>query len=288
MIHPSTPITVAAGAATDAGLRRRINEDAHIAASPLFLVADGMGGHQAGEVASATVIDEFARLAGRPSLGIDDLHTTLRRARRRVEELSLPAGAGAGTTLSGVVIADVDGDGYWLTINLGDSRTYRLSDGVLEQISVDHSVVQELIDSGELDALSASRDTRRNVITRAIGAGSDAEPDYWLFPAEEGDRILVCSDGLSGELDPDRIDEILRSEAHPQAAATRLVHEAMLHGGRDNITALVVDAIAVRSRSDRIDHRDTLPLPASGAPDEASGDIDEDTQPRATVGGAGR
>jgi len=277
MTHPSTPIRVAAGAATDIGLRRSINEDAHIAASPLFLVADGMGGHQAGELASATVIEEFATLAGRPSLDIDDLHIALARARTRVRSLPLPPGAGAGTTLSGVVIADVDGDGYWLTINLGDSRTYRFSGGVLEQISVDHSVVQELIDSGELDAAAASSDSRRNVITRAIGAGSHAEPDYWLLPAEEGDRMLVCSDGLTGELDRQRIGEILGAEPDPQAAATRLVHEAMLHGGRDNITALVVDAIAVDSREGR-DLNDTLPLAVRD-------EVDEDTLPRAGVGG---
>ena len=149
-----------------------------------------------------------------------------------------------------------------------------MSGGVLEQISIDHSVVQELIDRGELDAAQATRDARRNVITRAIGAGSDAEPDYWLIPAEEGDRILVCSDGLSGELTWERIDTVLREEAHPQAAATRLVHEAMLHGGRDNITALVVDALSVGA-SHGGDGRDTQPA----HPDEDD-EVDGDTRPR--------
>ncbi|MFT4228814.1 MAG: protein phosphatase 2C domain-containing protein [Microbacterium sp.] len=277
-----SPIAVSCGAATDTGLRRRINEDAHIAASPVFLVADGMGGHHAGEVASAAVIDVFARLAGRPSIGVEELQAAVARARRRVDELPPGAGSGAGTTLSGVVIADVDGDGYWLTVNLGDSRTYRLSAGVLEQISVDHSVVQELVDRGELDAAAAASDRRRNVITRALGAGSDAEPDYWLLPAEEGDRILVCSDGLSGELSRERLHAVLRSEPHPQAAATRLVHEAMLHGGRDNITALVVDALSVRSRRDRGDAGSTLP--SASTRDE----IDEDTAPRSEALGGRR
>ncbi|WP_029144966.1 PP2C family protein-serine/threonine phosphatase [Microbacterium luticocti] len=268
-------IAVQCGAATDTGLRRRLNEDSYIAASPVFLVADGMGGHHAGEVASAAVIDEFAHLVGRPSVSVDDLRATFDRARARVEQLPVGAGAGAGTTLSGVAIADIDGDGYWLTINVGDSRTYRLSDGELEQISVDHSVVQELIDRGELDIAQASRDTRRNVITRAIGAGSDADPDYWLIPAEEGDRILVCSDGLPTELDVARIDAILRAEAHPQAAATRLVHEAVLHGGRDNVTALVVDAISVGDASCRPDGRGTQPV----VPDEDD-ELNADTRPR--------
>ena len=272
----TAPVSVVFGSATDAGLRRRINEDAHIAAPPLFLVADGMGGHHAGEVASATVIEQFAALAGRPSLGIDDVRSALAEARRRVEALPPGERAGAGTTLTGVVIADVDGDGYWLVINLGDSRTYRLSEGELEQVSVDHSVVQELVDAGELDPAEASRDTRRNVITRAIGAGSDGNADYWMIPAESGDRMLVCSDGLSSELEHDTIRAILVAETDPQAAATRLVHEAMLRGGRDNITALVVDATAVRSRGG---HPGDHTAPSAPVADE----IDGDTLPRAVA-----
>ena len=270
-------ISVVCGSATDPGLRRRINEDSYIAASPVFLVADGMGGHHAGEIASALVVEEFGRLAGRASVSIDDVRATLARARHLVDSLPAGGGAGAGTTLAGVVIAEVDGEGYWLTINLGDSRTYLLSEGELEQVSIDHSVVQELIDSGELSESAATADTRRNVITRAIGGGSDGEADYWLIPAGAGDRILVCSDGLSGEVTRERIAEILREEAHPQAAATRLVHEAMLQGGRDNITALVVDATAVRAGRDGHAH-DTVP--------KIVDEVDEDTRPRAAAAGA--
>ena len=282
MTAAATPITLAFGAATDPGLRRRINEDSYLAAAPLFLVADGMGGHNAGEIASATVIHEFAALVGRESLAIDDVHTAVATARRRVAALPAGGGAGAGTTLAGVVVADVDGEGYWLAVNLGDSRTYRLSDGRLEQVSVDHSVVQELVDRGELAADAAQRDARRNVITRAIGAGSDADPDYWLIPAEDGDRILVCSDGLSGELEKDAIHGILLAEPDPQAAATRLVHEAMVRGGRDNITAIVVDALSVRSRATRSVEHGTVPVSAPTAPVV---DIDGDTLPRAAVTG---
>ncbi|MFT4221021.1 MAG: protein phosphatase 2C domain-containing protein [Microbacterium sp.] len=275
-----SPITVASGSATDAGLRRAVNEDSHIAAPPVFLVADGMGGHGAGEIASAAVIDEFARLAGRPSVDSEQLHAVVARARQRVEALPPGAGAGAGTTLSGVAIADVDGEGYWLTVNLGDSRTYRISEGEFEQVSVDHSVVQELVDRGELAAQDAAGDRRRNVITRAIGAGADSEPDYWLLPAEPGDRILVCSDGLSGELDADRIEAVLRTEHDPQEAATRLVREALLYGGRDNITVVVVDALSVRSRAESGWPHSTLPTAAH------ADEIDEDTAPRSErIGG---
>ncbi|WP_308492634.1 PP2C family protein-serine/threonine phosphatase [Microbacterium terrisoli] len=271
------PIAVACGAMTDTGLRRRLNEDSYIASAPVFLVADGMGGHQAGEVASATAIDEFALLAGRDCVSVDELRDAFARARARVDALPPGGGASAGTTLTGVAISDVDGEGYWLTINVGDSRTYRLSEGVFEQISVDHSVVQELIDRGELDEAQATRDSRRNVITRAIGAGSDAEADYWLIPAEVGDRILICSDGLSNELTWDRIDGILRDETHPQAAATRLVQEAVQHGGRDNVTVIVVDALNVASgRGAHEAPADTVPA----FPDEDD-DMDADTRPRA-------
>ena len=142
-------------------------------------------------------------------------------------------------------------------------------------MSVDHSVVQELIDSGQLDADAAARDSRRNVITRAIGAGSDGEPDYWLIPAEAGDRILVCSDGLPSELDRDAIHAILARRDRPAGARRRgSCTRRCCRGGRDNITALVVDAIAVRSRAAASGDHDTTP--AAVDVDE----IDGDTRPR--------
>lgn len=272
-----SPIVVLHGAATHAGLRRQVNEDSHLASAPLFLVADGMGGHDAGATASALVVEEFGALAGAPSLGIQDVRDALDRARARVHALDVGSRA-AGTTLSGVVVSDVGGAGYWLTVNVGDSRTYRYADGVLEQISVDHSVVQELVDAGELDAAAAAHDRRRNEITRAIGAGSDGEPDFWLVPAEPGDRMLVCSDGLSGELDRERIQRVLAETPDPQDAATRLVHEAMVRGGRDNITVVIVDAVSVRGHDD---------IPVDTAPAGARDEIDSDTRPsRARAQGA--
>jgi protein phosphatase len=280
-----SPITVSFGAATHPGLRRQVNEDSHLAAPPLFLVADGMGGHEAGAAASAVVVEVFEALAGRESVGIQDVREALDRARERVHALVTGALAerapavqrAAGRTLSGVVIADVGGAGYWLTVNVGDSRTYRYAGGVLEQISVDHSVVQELIDAGELDVVAAARDSRRNEITRAIGAGSDGEPDFWLVPAEPGDRILVCSDGLSGELDVERLRAVLDETADPQEAATRLVHEAMVRGGRDNITVVVVDAVGVRGHDD---------LPSDTAPAGTRDEVDSDTRPTRVRGRA--
>ncbi len=264
-------LIVESGAATHPGTRRVLNEDAYMASDPVFLVADGMGGHDAGDLASAAVIAEFHPLAGRPSLLLDDVREALGRAREAVDSLADAGGGRAGTTLSGVVLAAVDGTGYWLALNIGDSRTYRFAGGELEQISVDHSVVQEMVDAGELSAHDAAIDRRRNIITRAIGAGSSGDADYWLFPAERGDRMLVCSDGLSAELSDEAIREILLPHGDPQTTADALVDAAVRAGGRDNVTAIVVDAVAVASRP--------------GRPLEIGDDVDEDTRPRAIAGG---
>ncbi len=258
----TAPILVSSGAATHPGLRRRINEDAYLAQAPLFLVADGMGGHSAGDVASAAVVAEFGKLTGRESVVMDDMAAALQRARTRVEALAT-GDRPAGTTLTGVGVSDLKGAGYWLAINIGDSRTYRFADGRLVQISIDHSVVQELIDDGDFDEAERQKN---NVITRAIGAGSDAVADYWMIPAERGDRVLVCSDGLSNELPSDDIAQILTEVDDPQQAAVRLVREAMVNGGNDNITAIVIDALEVSSTDDThpgVDDESTVTAPRS-------------------------
>jgi len=267
----SAPLIVSAGSSTHTGLRRTLNEDSVLASAPVFIVADGMGGHEAGERASAAVVAEFARYVGRQDLELDEVLEALARSRDAVDALSVSANGRAGTTLSGFVIANVDGMGYWLSFNIGDSRTYRLADGELEQISVDHSVVQELIDSGELSPFEAASDHRRNIITRAIGAGSTGDADFWMFPAELGDRMMICSDGLSSEVTDARIREILTVESDPQTAAGVLVGEALEAGGRDNITVIVVDAVSVASRP--------------GVLMLADDDIDQDTRPRAAAAG---
>lgn len=270
----SAPITVRYGSSTHAGLRRTVNEDSLLATAPFFLVADGMGGHDAGDLASAAVVAEFARHGAADTVAKDRMESVLAAARRRVAGIAGGSRA-AGTTLTGVAVAEANGDAHWLVVNIGDSRTYRLASGALERLTVDHSVVQEMLERGELDAASAASDRRRNVITRAIGAGSDGDADYWMVPARRGDRILVCSDGLHGEVDDLRIAAVLTEEADPQTAATRLVHEAMVAGGRDNITVIVLDAVEINDGD--IDE-DTVPgLRRS--------DADVDTRPRQSVGG---
>lgn len=270
-----TPMSVRVGhgAATHAGLRGRANEDSYLADAPVFVVADGMGGHEAGARASAAAVAEFQPLVGIARVTNQDVRAAIERARSNIDALATGQRA-AGTTLTGVVLTRVGDAGYWLALNIGDSRTYRWARGRLEQISVDHSVVQELVDSGQMDAETAARHARRNEITRALGAGSVGQADFWMLPAESGDRILVCSDGLSTELDDERIARILDEETEPQDAAQRLVHEALLHGGRDNVTVIVVDALGDGGD----DVYDTVPSVQSD-------DADIDTRPRAAAAG---
>lgn len=265
-------VELAWGARTDVGLRRKVNEDTLIADFPVFLVADGMGGHEAGDVASERALEAFRHLIGQPTVSLDEVHAAFRNAVRDVA--GIEAVRAAGTTISGVAVSQQGGASYWLVINIGDSRTYRLSAGRLEQISVDHSAVQELLEQGRLQPQDAETHAERHVITKAVGAGSRAEPDYWMLPARAGDRLLVCSDGLSREVGFDRLRDVLTEEAAPEAAAVRLVHEALLHGGRDNVTVIVIDALSVSD--DAVD--DDYPTVPS-----VFDEVEVDTVPRAGI-----
>ncbi len=256
-------------AESDRGRRRAVNEDSFVAAPPLFLVADGMGGHDAGAQASQAAVEGFRSLVGRASVSVDDVQEAFAMAARAVGEIETVRSA-AGTTLAGIALSEQGDVAYWLVLNIGDSRIYRLFGDVLEQVSVDHSAVQVLIDRGEITAADAETHAQRNVVTRAVGAGSIAAPDYWLLPARSAERFLVCSDGLSKELSFTAIRDVLVGEESPQAAATRLLYEALRNGGRDNITVVVVDARLVGDD-------DTPTLPSAIISD----DVDEDTVPRA-------
>lgn len=244
------------GYGTDRGLRREMNEDSFIASDPVFAVADGMGGHEAGEIASGICVRTLAQL---PQLASGERDATAGVVQEYLlmadESIREATGSRAGTTLSGVVVVEQMGVPYWLVLNIGDSRTYRLSQGKLSQVSVDHSEVQELVDAGEITGAQAAVHPRRHVVTRALGTGHDSEADYWLLPVEEGDRILVCSDGLNGELSDDQITRILRSEADPQSAVDGLIQAALRSGGRDNVTCVVVDASNVANDDGGAAHR---------------------------------
>ena len=231
------------GHGTDRGLRRELNEDSYIASDPVFAVADGMGGHEAGEIASGMCVRALAAIpqlaTGERTVTAAVLQQYLVRADTSIREAT---GARAGTTLTGAVVVEQMGMPYWLVMNIGDSRTYRLSQGQFEQISVDHSEVQELVDAGQITAQQATVHPRRHVVTRALGTGDETEADFWLLPVEEGDRVLVCSDGLNAELTDPQILRILSSGGTPQDTADALIQAALRGGGRDNITVIVVDA----------------------------------------------
>ncbi|WP_448061134.1 PP2C family protein-serine/threonine phosphatase [Cellulomonas hominis] len=218
---------------------RAVNEDALLAYPPVFLVADGMGGHEAGDVASRLAVEEFARLVGSPTVTADDVHSCFTRTAARIRELF--ERREGGTTVAGVAMVEQDDGPYWLVFNVGDSRVYRWADGTLDQVSVDHSVVQELVDTGALDARDVDAHPDRHVLTRALGTGTEPEPDYWLLPAGREDRLMVCSDGVTNELTDEEIAAVLGRCADPQVAAQTLVELAVDAGGRDNASAVVVD-----------------------------------------------
>ncbi len=240
---PPRDVHLAYGFATDRGLRRELNEDSLIASEPVFAVADGMGGHAAGEVASGICVRTLGNspILGHhlPEFSAADLEELIDDAD---QEIRRQAGGLAGTTLSGVVLVQEQGVPCWLFFNVGDSRTYRLSQDRFGQISVDHSEVQELVDTGSISMEESRTHPRRHVVTRALGTGDDSEADFWLMPVEDGDRILICSDGLSGEVSDDAIYEVLSTVADPQQACEELIEATLRSGARDNVTLIIVDA----------------------------------------------
>jgi PPM family protein phosphatase len=237
-------VVVNVSALTDPGLKRTANEDSMLAESPVFLVADGMGGYEAGDKASAAVVAAFrAHVTGPGYPTLDDVRDALLGASSAVAEIAAGTKRGAGSTVTGLVIVEHQGRPHWLVFNVGDSRVYRHQQGSLEQLTTDHSLGQELVDRGELAREDMQAFAERNVITRAIGA-SDSTADSWLMPIINGERLLVCSDGLHSEIEDEAILATLSMSGRPQAATEALVQRAKKAGGRDNITVIVIDVIS--------------------------------------------
>jgi len=231
-------------AVTDRGLKRQINEDSYLADGPAFVVADGMGGYESGDRASAAVVAAFRdRFAGVTVAEFAEVSEALLDADDRVAEVAADTTRGAGSTATGVVLVEYDGYPFWLVFNVGDSRVYRQAAGVLEQLTTDHSLGRELVARGELREEDLATFPERNVITRAIGA-VDSLADSLLVPVLDGDRLLLCSDGLHGEVDDESIRAILTMNGLPEAAGQVLVDRAKANGGRDNITVVVIDVVA--------------------------------------------
>ncbi len=234
---------------THTGLVRGHNEDAFLTDPPVFLVADGMGGHRYGDRASQAALEAFVPLVGRPFVSATDLDRCLAQAARSVADLGQDSVA-PGSTLTGVVLS-LQGEHPCLrVVNIGDSRTYHLSREAFSQLTKDHSHVQELVDAGFIRPEEARTRSDRSVITRALGAGTgpDVQVDQVLVPAVEHDRLLLCSDGLSGMVSDAQLEHVLRQEPDPQAAVNKLLALALAAGGSDNITAVVVDVQEVGPR----------------------------------------
>ncbi len=227
-------VTLRWGAATDIGRVRQNNEDSLVAEAPVFVVADGMGGRARGDEASRLAAAEFGRLAGGDGPTTDAVLGAVTRANDAIlaAARSTESGAGMGTTLVGLVLVEESGDQRWCAVNIGDSRLYRWASGELEQLTVDHSEVQELVDAGILGEAQRAAHPRRNVVTRALGTVPAPVADCWLLHPVPGERFLLCSDGLTGHLDDTQIGAYLASDLSPDGAARRLVAAAVEAGGR--------------------------------------------------------
>ena len=255
-----------AGAATDVGRVRTHNEDSLLARGPVFVVADGMGGHAAGEVASRIVVETMAELADRPGLRAEDVVAALALANQRILESVArhPEQTGMGTTATGLVVVTAGGSDHWAVFNVGDSRVYRYVAGELSLVTVDHSEVREMVDAGLITEEEATRHPLRNVVTRSLGTEAAPTPDVWVFPPNPAERFVICSDGLSNELGARQISGIVGSVDDPQQAADELVAAAVRAGGRDNVSVIVV-ALDAGGGGDDLD-ADTAPRSAAGAP----------------------
>jgi len=222
---------------TDTGRQRRGNEDAYFARSPLFAVADGVGGAQAGEVASQIAVEVLSQGVPEGGGSIEErLRARVEEANSRIAELARAdeRRAGMSTTLTLAYV----GEDEVSVVHVGDSRLYRLRDGVFERLTDDHTLVDELVRSGKLTQQEADQHPQRSIITRALGS-EGIDPDSRTWPARGGDVYLICSDGLTGMVDEARVGELLQAAPSLSAAARTLIDAANDAGGRDNITVVL-------------------------------------------------
>ena len=256
---------IAIGAKTDVGLVREGNEDSLLIEEPLFVVADGMGGHLAGDVASSTAVEVIADRWRQSNMSEEDaLRAAVREANSAIWERSQadPGLRGMGTTLT---LVRVD-DSKARLAHVGDSRAYLFRGGELSQLTEDHTMVGRMVREGRLTREDAEHHPQRNIITRALGVDTDVDVDTFSLDLVEGDRILICSDGLTSMVDGGTIQEVLAEESDPQRAAERLVQIAIDNGGEDNVTVIVVDVGA--NGSEGLAASETGRIPAATPPPE--------------------
>ncbi len=233
------------GSATDVGRMRKVNQDVPLVAPNLFAVADGMGGHVGGEVAARVAVDTLlAAFTRQPTTsGLRDAFVEANEA-VWLESQANSDLRGMGTTLTAVaLVGGADGHDILALGNVGDSRAYVFSEGQIVQVTADHSLAEERVRHGELTEEEAAVHPQRHILTRALGVSSDVETDMWELQLRSGDRIVLCSDGLSNEIGLEDMAEVLLSVADPEVAAQQLVDVANDRGGADNITVVVVDVL---------------------------------------------
>ena len=228
---------------SDVGLLREGNEDSAYAGPRLLAVADGMGGHAAGEVASSLTIASMAKLDSEPPGGdmLAELAAAVAAANTRLQEMIIanPAVEGMGTTLTALFWSD----GHAALCHIGDSRGYLLREGELYQITHDHTLVQSLVDEGRISADDVSTHPQRSLLLRALDGRSVAEPDLSVHDGQVGDRYLLCSDGLSGVVSDETLRETMAGVEDPDAVTRQLIELALHGGGPDNITCIVADVV---------------------------------------------
>ncbi len=226
---------------THRGRRRDANQDAVLAQYPLFVVADGMGGHIGGEIASTSTVARLETIASKGDVTPKSIEKALSRAVADIASHPEATDDGTGTTVTGVYLDTSTPEPTWVTLNIGDSRVYLFRDGGLAQVTTDHSVVQELIAAGRLSPEEAENHPYGNVITRAVGPSDGVAPDYVRLEVIDGDRFVICSDGLTKELTDYGILHFLLQHDDPSAAADDMLEAALENGGRDNISIIVLD-----------------------------------------------
>ncbi len=236
-------VRISAAGRTDVGRKRAHNEDRIFVGKQTWVVADGMGGHAAGEIASEFVVSSLEAIDTFEDLRSSDVIDAVGAANQRILDhtRAWPESAGMGTTVAGLASVKVGGASHWAIFNVGDSRVYRCQGGALKRATVDHSETEELILAGKITEAEARHHESRNVITRSIGSQPPPQVDLWLLPQTPGERFVVCSDGVTSELPDERIAEIVLPALSPQAAVDDLVEAALVAGGHDNISAIVVD-----------------------------------------------
>jgi len=224
-------------AKTDTGRQRRENEDSMLARAPVFVVADGMGGAQAGEVASRIAIDAFRQGLPQGGSAEERLATRVHEANHEIYEVSRSEHerAGMGTTLTAAYL----GDGQMSIAHVGDSRAYLFRDGTLTRLTQDHSLVEELVKRGKLTQEQAAEHPQRSIITRALGPEPTVEVDTLTHPVRDRDIVLLCSDGLTSMIAEERVADVIGSAGTLEQAAQQLIDEANRAGGRDNITVIL-------------------------------------------------